>query len=104
MNFRSRSTKHQVPTGLFRPGIIGHIQQFFKYSKYGLIAFIFIQSSHIYKFSPTQKKSGPMQRPGASADRKQRSVKKRDKKCRGKNFMLENKFIKHRIDIFLFFF
>ena len=63
----------------------------------------FSQSSHIYKFSPTQKKSGPLQRPGASADRKHRSVKKTDKKCRGKNFMLTNKLIKHRIDIFFLF-
>jgi hypothetical protein len=94
-----------IPTGLFCPGIIGHFQQFFKYSKYGPIAFIFfLQSSHIYKFSPTQKKSGPLQRPGASADRKHHSVKKTDKKCPGKNLMLANKLIKHRNDIFLFFF
>ncbi len=64
----------------------------------------FFQSSHIYKFSPTQKKSGPLQRPGASGDRKHHSVKKTDKKCRGKNLMLANKLIKHIIDIFLFFF
>jgi hypothetical protein len=36
------SLSHQVPTGLLRPRIIGHFQQFFKYSKYGPIAFIFL--------------------------------------------------------------
>ena len=100
----SRTISQQVPSGLFRPGIIGHFQQFFKYSKYGPIAFIFFSNSHIYKFSSTQKKSGSLQRPGASADRKHHSVKKTDKKCRGKNLMLANKLITHRIDSFLFFF
>jgi hypothetical protein len=47
---------HQVPTGLFRPGIIGHFQKIFKYSKYGPIALIFFLKDPIsINFHPPKR-------------------------------------------------
>ena len=95
----------QVPTGLFRPRIVGHFQRFFKHSKHGPILLIFfLKVPKSTEFSPPQKKAGPPRGPEASADRKHHSVKKTDTKCRERIFASARKLIKYRSEILLILF